>query len=50
MVVFECTGCHELTSHLIIFKGKVQYWRCEKCGCSDTPVLTTFDEMRKHGK
>ena len=35
-----CSKCKEITGHLRVHKGGVEYWECEKCGCSDIPVLT----------
>lgn len=43
MVFFKCTKCNEVTNHLIIFKGKIQFWECQNCGDSDTPVLETVN-------
>lgn len=39
MTAIECKVCNEITTHLIIWKGDVQYWQCQKCNCSNIPVL-----------
>lgn len=45
MVEIKCETCDEITTHLMIWKGDVKYWQCQKCDCSDIPVLTYVGGM-----